>query len=400
MNIIVSGAGIAGLTFALCMQRSGHEVTLIEKYPHLRDSGYMMDFFGPGYDVAEALGLLPEIEKIHYPIERLEFLKPDGKRKFAIDYRTFRKWFDDRHYNFLRGDLERLLYESLKDQRAVIFGHSIDSIDQYENGVRVSLTDGTILDSDVLVGADGIHSNVRRLIFGKEEDYALYVGFHCFSYILENLDPEPTSTDAFYLLTEPGRQASMYPIQGDRIATFFAHRSKKPPVDVSLSSAKLELEQEYGSMNWVVPRLIERAKTSSEIYFDGVWQMIMPNWSTGRTVLVGDAAYCVSLLAGQGSAMAMLGGAMLAAQLDSTNGDFTTAFSRYDERMRPYVETRQKAGRAFAGLFIPENELQLLVRDSIMHYSAWPPMSWLVKKDLAGGRMNAEDAKLISRFGV
>ncbi len=399
MRAVVSGAGIAGLSFALCMQRAGHDVIVIERSPQLRDAGYMMDFFGPGYDMAEVLGLLPEIEKIHYPIGNFAFLKPDGSPKFSLSYETFRKLFDGRHFNFMRGDLERLLYEALPDRSGVRFGRTITRVDQGGRNVRVVLDDGTELEGDVLVGADGIYSNVRGLVFGPGSDYERYLGFHTFAYILDDPELHRSTEDTFSTLTVPGRQVAIYPIRGGRTAAFFVHEAATPPDDLSEEGAMQELRKEYSCLDWVVPLLIEEAGELPGIYFDSVSQIIMPRWSEGRIVLVGDAAYCVSLLAGQGSAMAMVGAGILAAELDHRPDDHAAALASYESRMRPYIDLRQKAGRDFADLFVPKSELKLIFRDLVMRYSAWPPMSWLVKQDIAGGRMDPEDARLLERFG-
>lgn len=396
MRAVVSGAGIAGLTFGLCMQRAGHEVTIIERSPQLRDAGYMMDFFGPGYDAAEALGLLPEVEKIHYPIGRLTFLETDGEPKYTLSYDEFQELFDGRHFNFMRGDLERLLYEVLPDRSTIKFGRTIARVDQREDGVRVTLDDGKALEADILVGADGIHSNVRGLVFGPEADYERYLGYHTFAFILDDPGLRRETEDQFSTLTTPGRQVAIYPIHEGRVATFFVHEDDAPPPDHSKDRALEELRDRYGDLDWVVPRLIRRAEALPGLYFDAVSQIEVPRWSKGRAVLVGDAAYCVPLLAGQGAGMAILGAALLAAELDGHPDDPAEAFAPYEGRMRPYTDVRQEAGRDFADMFVPGSKLKLLFRDTVMRYSAWPPMSWIVKQDIAGGGMDPEDWRILS----
>src|SRR5579859_1584173 len=167
MRILVVGAGLAGLTLALCMERNGHEAIVLERSPGLRSAGYMIDFFGSGYDAAERLGLLRGLEAIHYPIARLSFLRRDGSTRFDVSYERMRQLLGGRHFNFMRGDLERVLFDNLQ-RTQVRFGFTIDSFVQQDDGIEVTLSDGSKERANLLVGADGIHSRVRRLAFGKE----------------------------------------------------------------------------------------------------------------------------------------------------------------------------------------------------------------------------------------
>jgi 2-polyprenyl-6-methoxyphenol hydroxylase-like FAD-dependent oxidoreductase len=128
MRILISGAGIAGLTLSFWLKRSGHDLIVVEKSPSLRDEGYMIDFFGSGYDVSEKMHVLSDLEKIHYPIARLAFVDASGHDKFSIAYPSFRKLFDGRHFNFMRGDLERLLYTKIQDHLNLQFGMTVESV--------------------------------------------------------------------------------------------------------------------------------------------------------------------------------------------------------------------------------------------------------------------------------
>ena len=385
MNVLISGAGIAGLTLALALLRQGHRPLLLEKTPALRGGGYMIDFYGPGYDVAEAMGLLPALERIHYPIERLAFLDARGKEKFALQYRELRRLFDNRHFNFLRGDLEQLLYDKIKGEAEVRFGTAIGSFDQEGGQVRVRFSDGTTGSFDLLVGADGVHSQVRSLAFGEEERFFRFLGYYTAAFMLEDSGFPSIHRDAFQTLTVPGRQVAVYPVRGGRLATFFLYRSREVIAGYSPEAVHSRLDRVFGDLDWIVSSLLKYGRRSDDLYFDSVAQIEMPRWSEGRVVLIGDACACLSLLAGQGASMAMFGAKVLAEELERARTGVESALVSYEERVRPAVAERQAAGRSMADWFVPNSRLRLAVRDLITRFSTWPPVSPLVKRSFLLG---------------
>jgi 2-polyprenyl-6-methoxyphenol hydroxylase-like FAD-dependent oxidoreductase len=384
MNILISGAGIAGLTLAFWLSRGGHAVTIVEKSKALRDEGYMIDFFGSGYDVAELMGLLPALQRIHYPVPCFVFVDAEGRERFSVSYAAFRRLFNGRHFNFMRGDLERVLYLQVKDDIRFLFGTTVQSFrqEQEKSRVKVLLANGTIDEFDLLVGADGVHSQVRSLAFGDEQQFTRFLGYYTAAFILTDSFKKPVVADALYTLNVPGRQVAVYPIRGDKLATFFVYKANRTIHDFSPENATRDLRAVYRGLDWIVPALLEWCDRPS-LYFDEVSQIELPRWSAGRVVLVGDACQCVSLAAGQGASLAMVGAYILAEELIRHGNDLPGALRRYEERLKPSIEKKQKAGRRLARWFVPENSSRQTINDLFTRMAEWPVVWRLLRPALA-----------------
>jgi 2-polyprenyl-6-methoxyphenol hydroxylase-like FAD-dependent oxidoreductase len=356
---------------------------VLEKAHRLRDEGYMIDFFGSGYDAAERLGLLPAVARIHYPVARLAFLSGDGHERFALPYPSLRQLlFGDRHFNFMRGDLEHVLHDSLPGLTPIRFGTSVQRLTNAHGGVDVELSDGSLQRFDLVVGADGVHSRVRELAFGPEHEYLRRLGYRTLAFVIDDAELQRRIGDAFSTLTTPGRQVAVYPIRQGRVATFFIHRADDERTDFLLAAARDELRTTYGDLHWVVPELIERCGEDSSVYFDDVTQVVVPNWHRGRVVLLGDACQCVSLLAGQGASMAMAAAYILAEELSEAE-NISQALTRYEHRVQPNIATKQASGRSIARWFVPRGPVRLAMRDLFMRLSTWRPVAHVLRKQLA-----------------
>jgi 2-polyprenyl-6-methoxyphenol hydroxylase-like FAD-dependent oxidoreductase len=345
----------------------------------------MLDFFGPGYDVAERMILLALLEAVHYPVARLVVHRSNGEEKFSLSYPAMRRRvFGDRHFNFMRGDLERLLFRRIEHDVEIRFGAGVRSIAQETTSVRVTLSDGTQRTAELLVGADGVHSTVRDLVFGPEERFASSLGCHAAAFVLQDLQLAHEAGDDFHTLSVPGRQVGLYPIRGGRAAAFFVHRSHGGRNDFRSDDASTELRNVYGDLGWVVPRLLSELDESPAVYFDNVMQIEMPRWSAGRVVLAGDACHCVSLLAGQGASLAMAGAYLLADEL-APDAEVGAALERYERRMRPMAIRQRRVGHDMARWFVPDTRFTLAIRDLALRLSVYPLSSRIVRSRLAPG---------------
>jgi deazaflavin-dependent oxidoreductase (nitroreductase family) len=380
VKVVICGAGIAGLTLAERMQTHGWEVCVLEHAPGPREQGYMLDFIGPGYDAAEAMGVLSRLKQVAYRVDQVAYVDRYGRRRARIDYTPFARLLRGRLLSIMRPDLETALREQLTDRVDLRFGCSMTAIDNSPAGVGVTLADGTRVDADVLVGADGIHSTVRRLTFGPEEQFFRYLGFHAAAYIFQDAEIHRRVDGRFCLTDSTMRLMGLYGLRDGRVATFCVHRTPDPTLPADPRAA---LQRIYASLGWVVPRAVDRCPPSSDLYYDQVAQVEVPRWTRGRVTLVGDACHAVSLLAGQGASLAV-GGAYVLGELLAAADSIEAALARYEQVWRPVVVEKQRVGRRGAQWFLPKTHRQVWARRIMLGLSTLPVVDRYVGMALIG----------------
>lgn len=368
MKAVICGAGVAGLAVAGRLAATGCDVVVVERSPGPREQGYMIDFFDTGYEAAEAMGLLPALREVAYSIEEATLVDARGRRRAGVDYDQFARAVDGRLMSLLRPDLERVLREALPPEVDRRFGTGPVDVADTGDGVRVTLADGEVVDADVLVGADGIHSAVRRLVFGEESRFLRYLGFHTAAFLFDAPEIHAATRGRFCLTDTTGRQMGFYGLRDGRVAVYAVHRTSDPRLPDDIPA---ELRRIYGSLDWVVPDALDRCPPGEDIYYDQLAQVELPSWSKGRVVLLGDACYAVSLLAGQGASLAVAGAYVLAEQLRRAPS-VAEAFAGYERLWRPVAEEKQRAGRAGARWFLPESRFQLAVRRAALRLARLP----------------------------
>ena len=379
MKVVICGAGIAGLALAHQLAGHGADVVVLEQAPGPRTQGYMIDFFGVGYDAAEAMGVLPRMDELGYRVEEARLVDANGRRTGRIQFAQFGRTVAGRLMSIMRPDIELALRESVEGRVDLRYATSLTHVENGRDGVAVTLTDGQVLRADLLVGADGIHSAVRRLAFG-DGDGTRYLGFHTAAYTFRDPGVHARVGDAFHLTDSIDRQVGLYALRDGRVATFMVHRAADPALPADPRAA---LRAEYGSLGWLVPTALAHCPDPEEIYYDQVAQVILPRWHRDRVVLLGDAAYAVSLLAGQGASLGIAGAYVLAEQLHRA-GTIEDAFLRYEQLWRPAAEEKQRAGRNAIRWFLPGSPAQLRLRRVMLALARLPGLDRLIASGIAG----------------
>jgi 2-polyprenyl-6-methoxyphenol hydroxylase-like FAD-dependent oxidoreductase len=364
LRIAISGAGIAGPVLAHWLLRSGHVPTLIERAPAFRTGGYVIDFWGVGYEVARRMGIEQAVLDAGYQVRALRSVGRRGEVQATLRTEDFRRLAGGGFTSIPRGDLAALAYATLEDRVETIFGDSIASLEQDDAGVRLVLERGGARDFDLVVGADGLHSNVRRLAFGPESDYEKFLGCRVAAFVADGYRPR----DELVYVTHnvPDRQVGRLSLRGNRTVFLFVFRSDEQDIANDPATHKAVLRREFADAGWECPQILDAMDATEELYFDVVSQIRMPGWSQGRVALAGDAAACVSFLAGEGTGLAMAEAYVLAGELARAGGDHRTGFSGYESRLRSFVLAKQLAAPRLLGFFATRTRLGLWLRNQAM----------------------------------
>ena len=376
MKVLIVGAGVAGPTLAYWLLRSGHQPTLVERAPALRNGGYVLDFWGAGFDVAEKMGIVPRLFEEGYVVSEMREVSQSGRPIARLDpQRLFGGAAGGRFVSIPRSRLARAIYDSLDGAVETIFGDTVESLSDEDAGVTVKFASGAERDYDLVIGADGLHSRVRQLVFGPEEDYERYLGIVVAVFDVVGYEPRDELMAVTH--TAVGMQALRFALRdgSTMICLTFRHDGELPLDD---TDAQMRLVRErLSGEGWEVPAMLAGMERARTFFIDRVSQIRMPMWSKGRVALVGDAAASPSLLAGQGSALAMIESYVLAAALHEAGEDHEEAFGNYEHRLRRFVEMKQDAATGMGAAFAPRNGFQVWTRNTLIRLMGVPVVARL-----------------------
>ncbi len=379
MRIVINGAGIAGTALAWWLRKSGHDVLLVERSPQFRRGGYAIDFWGIGYDVAEKMGLLPRILELGYQVKEMRYVDGDDRIRGGFPVDVFGRMTRNRYTQLRRTDLAATIYAALDDGVETIFGDSVAQIEERGDCVRVGFERAAPREADLVIGADGLHSRVRELAFGAQGNFEVPLGYHVAAFEIDGYRPRDDLVAVSHAVA--GRQITRLSMRDDKTLFLFVFRDEylHGGTASNTSGRKALLSNAFADVGWETPRILDAMQHAGDFYFDRVSQIRMDDWSCGRIALIGDAAACVSLLAGEGTGLAMAEAYVLAGELHACKNDHREAFTRWQARMLPFLAAKQRSAAKFASSFAPRTTLGVAFRDRVSRLLRIPLFAnWLV----------------------
>jgi 2-polyprenyl-6-methoxyphenol hydroxylase-like FAD-dependent oxidoreductase len=362
--VLVSGASFAGLATAYWLSRLGSRVTIVESAAGLRRGGTPVDIEGETIDILTRMGLIEAVRAKALPPRGFEFKDADDTTLGSIGIDADPT--ADARYEIHRDDLLDILFGAVADRVDILFGQSIDRLDQDDDGVTVTFANGDTRDYALVFGCDGNRSNTRKLLFGDGEQFIHFMGGYFFLKVVPHTGLLPANRSQVFGV--PGRMAMLNGYH-DRTDIGFGFRTDVE-IDYDYRNRAQQrrlIHDRFDRLGWKVPAMLAAVAGDDDFYFDRINQVRMPCWSRGRVVLVGDAGYCVSPLAGFGGSMAIIGAGRLGQALERHPHDYAAAFRLYEDGLRPFVEqVQERAATNGLAMMLPADEAELATRDRML----------------------------------
>jgi 2-polyprenyl-6-methoxyphenol hydroxylase-like FAD-dependent oxidoreductase len=395
-NVLISGASIAGPALAFWLNRYGFRTTIVEQSSAPRGGGQAIDLRGAARDVAERMGFMPQIRRRHTGAKGMSFIDGSGRRVASMGADLL----GDSggviaDIEILRGDLVDILYRATKNDVEYLFADSITSMTHHPECVDVTFEHAGPRRFDLVVGADGLHSNVRRLVFGEESRFVHDLG--CYTSIFGA--PNDLGLHGWELMySVPGKTVAVYPVrENTELKAMFIFAS--PTLDYDRHDVRRQktiLTETFAGAGWEVPRLLQALWQSPDFYFDRVCQVRLDRWWDDRVALVGDAAYCPSPMAGVGTSLALVGAYVLAGELATAGDDLRRAFERYQAEMADFVRQAQALANGARFSLTPKTRTHIWFRNQMIR--TLPHMPW--KKMVTGGVEKAANAVTLKDYAA
>ncbi|MFE4861126.1 FAD-dependent monooxygenase [Streptomyces sp. NPDC056670] len=342
MNVLISGASVAGLTLAHWLQRAGFRPTVVERAPGLRRGGQAIDIRGSALGVVERMGLLDKVRAGTTDMRGMSFVDARGEELSRSTEATLTGGLiDNDDVEIMRDDLTTLLFDASRYGTEYLFGDVITSIEQSDDTVEVRFRHERPRGFDLVIGADGLHSHVRRLAFGPESRFLRFLGSYLAIFSVENFlgldhwQMYHTTEDALV-----GVYSARHNTEARAMLLFGSPELDYDHRDVDRQ--RTILAERFAGSGWETPRLLDSMWQAPDFYFDSMSQVHLDRWSSGRVGLVGDAGYCASPRSGQGTSIAMVGAYVLAGELAAHRHDHRAGFTQYEHLMRDYVRNNQR----------------------------------------------------------
>lgn len=353
-SILISGAGVAGLTAAIWLGRHGFRPVVVERAADVRADGYIISLSHRSYAFADRLGLLPEIRERYAGVEASSYHRGDATL-LEFDYSSLFTGVDV--VQIMRDDLQDILYRQARDLAEFRFDTSIEHIAHHADGADVRLSDGAEQRFDVVIGADGLHSNVRELSLPAAAVERRHLGLASAAFRLPNI---AGLEQKFETHMERDRYMVIFTTPSGGLAAVFvwAERFERAPPPAKRAA---HLDAAYAGAPHLVREVLDHCPADGAFYMDPLIQIRTPRWYRDRTVLAGDAAHCLTLISGQGATMAFTGACVLAEQLVATDAD--RALAAYQADLQHTVFDLQDRTRAISRWYVPRSWWRQQARD-------------------------------------
>ena len=376
MKVLIAGASIAGPSLAFWLARYGAEVTVVEQAGELRKGGQLVDVRGSARGVLEKAGLAGTVAAARTASDGLSFVNSAGRRLASMGADEFGGDGPVTDTEILRGRLSEIFYEATRESAEYLFGDRISGLADEPGGVRVTFEKAAARTYDVVIGADGLHSGVRKLAFGPAAPPLRHLGMYLSFWTAENHLGLRDWTEAY---SEPGRTMGMRTINGNSaVMAFMSFTSAEFRYDYrDPDSLKAVLRARAAGMGWECDRLIEQIDQAPDFYFDSCSQVRLPSWSAGNIGLVGDAAFCASPLSGHGTTIALVGAYVLAGELAKAGADHQAALAAYQRTLKPWIDEIQAFGAGNGKAMTPETALGVWFRNNVSRLQRFIPSGLL-----------------------